>query len=1265
MKNIKKKARFFLFALAVLFFTQLACPKIALSYATNTTHPALTDQIVDFYNTSFPDQKITSKDKEQIIKGSIDEDTPPRWLNHFYDPTTNDGWLAQNLGIIPQGVLQVFTKVFLNANTEILSSKKWAHAELLQTKYSDFGGNNTWENGVRAYAEGDTDKAYYILGHILHLLEDATVPDHTRNDTHVHDASAITQDGGSPYEDFADQFSRGNLKLSPHLLKNKEQPVIFGSLDAYFDDLASYSNNYFFSEHTINSYKYSKPQILIEENGYGYANDKEGKKFPLVSVRSIFDKNTFTFAKKYSLIDNADNPLVLSAYFTRLSTAAVLDGAGVIKLFKQEGENAKKNPALLPPIPTTVKGNKMYSLGFGYILPAVTFLQNSFNSLFDTPAPLVQTENISLLSPQPVAADPYGPELPTIPKPAAPVQAPKKVIQTPAQAVLGLKIEAPIDPVIKVITPKPTLVPKSSTPDTNGGSATSAMQAENVADSVVTTTLFTTTTIDVIASSTLPASTSSVAAVPTTLTATSTSSTEPVLPIVDTSAPSIPEINVVFLKESVSPTLQVTLSSTDTGSPVILYDLSLSTTTSTEKIWQDVATSTTSTVFKLPVIRGTKYFLRARASDASGNVSEWSTVTSILIPHTQEVVINEVDWAGTNSEYSSNQWIELYNTTDNPIDLTGWKIFVSGQPMDIALKNKFIAAHDYFLLERSNDEVVRNIPADALYSLASGFNPAGNIINLVKNTGELVDQIDCAIGWFAGDAQKYRTMERLKVDQAGNDPANWQSSQGQRGIGRSYNGGDILGSPRQSNFGFLFLTGRQEEINQVLTKNNNPYILGSYEIPAGHTLTIEPGVVIKSGLAMAAFDVYGTLVSNGAAGNSVIITSGRDHDFTTALLNTQVGGVWNTADPAPKDWQGIWFHPGATGSLENTEIRYAGHDFRVNNFIYTGFISEAVRTERAQLSINNSRFMASGATNIYLYGSTTTITNTVFEGAGAANSGSDTAIESDDSQLTLDRDTFKGFSNPAGPIWAKFVWPNATNLVFIDNALNVLFLDRTATTEDTELDTDLPIITNNLIVSAGTTLTVHPGVTVLLPDYGAIQVKGELQAVGTVEQPITFTAAPGAETWDAVNFDHANGSIEYVVMNKGNRLGKGVISSHASKLAINRSSFMDNRPPSDIFNLVDTELVAKNSIIGYTLKPNFQHMAGIHAEGGALYLDQVTLKNLTVGIEGLSDPLPILKMNGMNEDYFPGVDLAWNPPVWVGSDGNTISVGDPNAGQTP
>ena len=102
--------------------------KTVFSYDDKTTHPGLTDEIVDFYNFS-SQTKLTDEEKEWIVLGSINEDTPPRWINHFYDPIYNEGWKAENLGNVSPLTLSIFSKTLLNINTETVSSKNWAHNE--------------------------------------------------------------------------------------------------------------------------------------------------------------------------------------------------------------------------------------------------------------------------------------------------------------------------------------------------------------------------------------------------------------------------------------------------------------------------------------------------------------------------------------------------------------------------------------------------------------------------------------------------------------------------------------------------------------------------------------------------------------------------------------------------------------------------------------------------------------------------------------------------------------------------------------------------------------------------------------------------------------------------------------------------------------------------------------------------------------------------------------------------------------------------------
>ena len=369
MRSLLKRIFFITVTSSLIVGGLFIFPQYGKGYNDKTTHPALTDEIVDFYNLSFTN-KLTDEEKEWIVEGSINEDIPPRWINHFYDPTTGEGWKSENLGDVAPITLQIFSKMFLNATTETVSSKNWVHNELLQAKYADYGGNRTWENAIRRYVNGDKEYAYRTLGDVLHLLEDKTVPDHTRNDTHAHEGSVVTGDGGSPYEDYASNYTRGNLVIAPDLKKENKSPIIFGSLDEYFDYLANYSNNNFFSEHTITSGKYEYPKILREDGGYGYGKNRSEKEEVLVNIKFI-SKENFDIEKFYTLKNNQNENLVLSSYFSRLSREAVLSGAGVISLFYEEVAKAEKDKNLIKEEPTISWWQKMRSPGYGIIVPTI------------------------------------------------------------------------------------------------------------------------------------------------------------------------------------------------------------------------------------------------------------------------------------------------------------------------------------------------------------------------------------------------------------------------------------------------------------------------------------------------------------------------------------------------------------------------------------------------------------------------------------------------------------------------------------------------------------------------------------------------------------------------------------------------------------------------------------------------------------------------------------------------------------------------------
>ncbi|MBL7155058.1 MAG: lamin tail domain-containing protein [Candidatus Portnoybacteria bacterium] len=129
-----------------------------------------------------------------------------------------------------------------------------------------------------------------------------------------------------------------------------------------------------------------------------------------------------------------------------------------------------------------------------------------------------------------------------------------------------------------------------------------------------------------------------------------------------------------------------------------------------------------------------------------------------------DVVINEIAWMGTDIS-TADEWIELKNTTEGEIDLTGWTLkAVDGTP-EITLSGT-IAAHGYFLLERTDDSSVPDVAADQIYTGPLGNS--GENLELRNAENNLIDSINCSEGWLAGDNTTKQTMEKTDTG--------WQTS---------------------------------------------------------------------------------------------------------------------------------------------------------------------------------------------------------------------------------------------------------------------------------------------------------------------------------------------------------------------------------------------------------------------------------------------------------------------------------------------------------
>jgi hypothetical protein len=170
------------------------------------------------------------------------------------------------------------------------------------------------------------------------------------------------------------------------------------------------------------------------------------------------------------------------------------------------------------------------------------------------------------------------------------------------------------------------------------------------------------------------------------------------------------------------------------------------------------------------------------------------------------VVINEVAWGGTAAS-SADEWIELYNASDSPIDLAGWVLAIGEARVPLGevgeatveVRRTTIAPRGYFLLERSDDMTVSDAAADVLFK--GSLSNSGADLRLLDPSGAVVDELLCATaGWPAGAGSEgvrpYASMERVDPQGA---PTSWATNNDHRVVGLDASGAPISGTPGAEN----------------------------------------------------------------------------------------------------------------------------------------------------------------------------------------------------------------------------------------------------------------------------------------------------------------------------------------------------------------------------------------------------------------------------------------------------------------------------------
>jgi len=278
------------------------------------------------------------------------------------------------------------------------------------------------------------------------------------------------------------------------------------------------------------------------------------------------------------------------------------------------------------------------------------------------------------------------------------------------------------------------------------------------------------------------------------------------------------------------------------------------------------------------------------------------------------------------------------------------------------------------------------------------------------------------------------------------------------------------------------------------------------EVPAGITLTIEPGTVVKFGgiapgygsaAGSVALIVDGSLVADGSAGAPVVFTS---------LADDSHGGDTNengASTGAPGDWRGLALRAGSTTRLGHFVVAYAGSTVFNSTLGYGRAQIDAV--EIASLELADGRVSDGASKGLYL------------RGTGIAPSVTNVAFE-----RNVNTTTSAGNIGAAIYQYSINMQPDYVGVSFSGNDLDSVTIDQwnSTLTQDVRLSA-VPYVNScsytscSLLVPDGRVLTIDPGAALSFKGSTGITVQagGSLLAEGAADAPIRFAARDAAPNW--------------------------------------------------------------------------------------------------------------------------------------------------------
>ncbi len=283
-------------------------------------------------------------------------------------------------------------------------------------------------------------------------------------------------------------------------------------------------------------------------------------------------------------------------------------------------------------------------------------------------------------------------------------------------------------------------------------------------------------------------------------------------------------------------------------------------------------------------------------------------------------------------------------------------------------------------------------------------------------------------------------------------------------------------------------TFNEDRVWDILTM---PYVLtggGRYDngigmiIPAERTLTVKPGVVIKSAGEMF-WQVNGTLSAIGTPELPIVFTH---YDDDSVGGDSFGDGSTGGALARPGAWENIVIDGDASGSsrLEHVAIRYAGNKYGAADS--ASYNVPALRLTNTTAKVQTVRIQDVRGIGVRIEDGAPTVTGVEVERSGDWPFYMNLAANPVLSGITASQTKYIGLVVDRGTFTGDRVW-DITSMPYV-------------LTGGGRYDNGIA-----MILPADLKLTIQPGVVVKSANEMYWQVNGTLAAVGTAQRPVIFT----------------------------------------------------------------------------------------------------------------------------------------------------------------